>query len=68
MDGRADAEHPAERAEDAGKLRIIGEEGRDLGIGEEMAQLGSAGGGFGHQTQQPGLAARQEMRAGLARP
>jgi hypothetical protein len=65
---RADAEHPAERAEDAAELWGGGEKRCGFGIGEEMAELGGAGGGFRHQAQQPGLAARQGERLGSARP
>ena len=62
---RADAEHVAERAEDGLELWSGGEESRYFWIGEEMAELGGAGGGFRHQDEQPGLAARQGVRLGL---
>jgi hypothetical protein len=63
---RADAEHVAERAEDVLELRGLSEERGHFRIGEEMAELGSAGGGFRHQAQQPGGPARQGVR--LIRP
>ncbi|HET9146881.1 MAG TPA: hypothetical protein VFN77_02410 [Acetobacteraceae bacterium] len=73
MDGRADArradaERVAERAEDAVEARIGGEKGGKLGIGEEVAKLRGAGGCFGHEAQQPCLAAWQGMRAGWPQP
>jgi hypothetical protein len=66
--GEADAEHPAERAEDAAEPRVGGEEACHLRIGEEVAELRGAGSGLRHQAQQPGLAARQRRLAGLPRP
>jgi hypothetical protein len=65
---RTYTEHVAERAEDAAEAGIGGEEGCDLRIGEEMAELGGAGGGFRRETQQPGLAARQRERRGTTQP
>jgi hypothetical protein len=65
---RADTQHVAERAEDAVELRGGGEERRRFRIGEEMAELGGAGGGFGHQAEQPGGPARQGERLGLPQP
>jgi hypothetical protein len=45
----ADAQHVAERAEDALEVRGFGEEGCDFRIGEEVAELRSAGGGLRDQ-------------------
>ena len=63
---RTDAEHLAERAEDAAEAGIGGEEGCKFRIGEEMAELRGAGSGLWCQTQQPSLAARQRVRLGAA--
>ncbi len=67
----ADAQDVAERAEDAAELRVLGEEGCHFGIGEEIAELRPAMGGFLDQAQQPSVMARQRVRLagpGLAGP
>jgi hypothetical protein len=65
---RAEAQRVAERAEDAAEAGIGGEEGCDLRISEEMAELGGAGGDLRRKAQQPCLAARQRERRGAAQP
>jgi hypothetical protein len=62
---RADAQHVAERVEDGLELWGGGEERRYFRIGEEIAELGRARGGFGDQAQQPSFTARQEARLGM---
>ncbi len=59
---RADAQHPAERTQDAAGLRGGGDEGCHLRIGQQMLQLRGAGRRLRHQTREPGEAPRQTAR------
>jgi hypothetical protein len=57
---RADAQHVAERAEDGLELWGGAKQGCHFRVGQEVAELGGGGGGFGHQAQQPGAIAWQD--------
>ncbi len=64
---RADAQHPAQRAQQPPGLRRGGEQVRHRRIGEQVLQLRGRSGGLRQPAHEPGEAARQPRRRGLCR-
>ncbi len=63
--GIAEAEHVAERAEDAAEAVIGGDEGLRGGAAEQMVELGGADSGFEDADAEPGAIARQGRCIGV---
>ena len=59
MIGQANAEHVAEPAQHQAQLWGGGEQGGELGVGEEVAELAARACGLGQQADEPAEATRQ---------